>query len=408
MKSACIAYLAPEIPALSATFVYEEIFAVEKQGIDVIAITVRKPQKQAALQEALINKVLCLYDEPALWLGVKGIISLPRFKQGAITALQWLVKDIGICGLSVNSLKLAFQFLVATKLARFLKEKNCQHLHVHFAHVPTQIAMYASAMSGVPFTVMAHANDIFERGLLLPQKAGRSVKFLTISEYNSAFLQNIGVHPDKLAVVRCGVSFNMRSKPESVDKKNSFTIGTLGRLVEKKGVDVLIRAVSLLKDKPYKIKLSIAGDGSLRNELEALAQELNMQESVCFVGSLAHNQVAEWMQNLDAFVLACKADANGDMDGIPVVLMEAMSQAIPVISTHLSGIPELVIHEQTGLLAKSGDSQDLALQIDRLLNSQTLQTNLVNTAQKHVVDEFSQKINIERLIQYFPCCAQDM
>ena len=407
MKSACIAYLAPEIPALSATFVYEEIFAAEKQGVEVIAITVRKPHKQASLQESLINRTTCLYDEPALWLGVKGFIILPRFKKGAITALQWLFRDIGLCGFSLNSLKLVFQFLAATKLAYILNEKKCQHLHVHFAHVPAQIAMYASAMSGVPFTVMAHANDIFERGLLLVQKAERSRKFLTISEYNRAYLQQLGIPANQLAVVRCGVSFKTISRKKTANHPSHFKIGTLGRLVEKKGIDVLIKAIFLLKDKSYNIQLSIAGDGPLRTELEEMVIALNLHESVCFEGSLTHHQVAEWMQGLDAFVLACKSDSHGDMDGIPVVLMEAMSQAIPVISTRLSGIPELVIHEQTGLLATPGDSQELALQIDRLLNSEVLQNNLIIAAQKHIVGEFSQKVNIERLIQYFPCCTQE-
>lgn len=404
MKSVCIAYLAPEIPALSATFVYEEIFAVEKQGVEVIAITVRKPQKLASLQESLINRTTCLYDESALCLGVKGFITLPRFKKGAITALQWLFRDIGLCGFSLNSLKLVFQFLAATKLAYILNEKKCQHLHVHFAHVPAQIAMYASAMSGVPFTVMAHANDIFERGLLLIQKAERSQKFLTISEYNRAYLQQLGIPANQLAVVRCGVSFKTISRKKPANHPTHYKIGTLGRLVEKKGINVLIKAIFLLKDKSYNIQLHIAGDGPLRTELEEMVIALNLRESVCFEGSLAHHQVAEWMQGLDAFVLACQSDSHGDMDGIPVVLMEAMSQAIPVISTRLSGIPELVIHEQTGLLATPGNSQELALQIDRLLNSEVLQNNLIVAAQKHIVDEFSQNANIGRLMQYFSYC----
>jgi glycosyltransferase involved in cell wall biosynthesis len=273
---------------------------------------------------------------------------------------------------------------------------------VHFAHVPTQIAMYASAMSGVPFTIMAHANDIFERGLLLQQKAERAVKLVTISEFNRAFLEGIGVPKDKLAVVRCGVSFQILPPDRPFEKKPCYRLGTLGRLVEKKGVDVLIRAIAILKDCPYRIELSIAGDGPLLQELELLALELDVADRIKFEGSMTHGAVAKWMRGLDAVVLACKKDANGDMDGIPVVLMEAMSQSVPVISTRISGIPELIIHDRTGLLAKPGDFQDLAIQMDRLLESPELRERLVGEAAAHVENEFGRNVNLKRLLSYFP------
>jgi colanic acid/amylovoran biosynthesis glycosyltransferase len=171
-------------------------------------------------------------------------------------------------------------------------------------------------------------------------------------------------------------------------------------LVEKKGMDVLIRAVAELRERPYRIELSIAGDGLLRSELEALVRDLDLIDTVRFEGSIAHSQVTDWMRNLDAFVLACRKDARGDMDGIPVVLMEAMSQSVPVISTRLSGIPELVVHEQTGLLADPGDPVSLAAQIDRLLESVELRSRLVGRAMEHVRREFSQDVNLDRLLMH--------
>ena len=265
-----------------------------------------------------------------------------------------------------------------------------------------QNAMYASAMSGVPFTIMAHANDIFERGLLLQKKAERAVKLVTISEFNRAYLEKIGVAKDKLAIVRCGVSFPILPPAKPFEIKTSYRLGTLGRLVEKKGIDVLIHAIAELQDRPYKIELSIAGDGPLRDELEALSRRLNVIQSVKFEGSLTHGAVAKWMRGLDAVVLACKKDKNGDMDGIPVVLMEAMSQSVPVISTRISGIPELVIHDRTGLLATPDDYQDLAIQIDRLLETTELRERLVSEAAEHVQNEFGRDANLQRLLSYFP------
>ncbi|MDO8989434.1 MAG: glycosyltransferase [Sideroxyarcus sp.] len=401
-----IAYLAPEIPALSATFVYEEMIGLQNLGYPTISISVHKPKHPAQGQDELFSRTYFLYDQSAVMMVLSGIFRLPLFGFGT---LGKLISDMVRCGLHrPDTWKLAYQFLAAVKLASLLRSKNCSHLHVHFAHVPTQIAMYASAMSGVPFTIMAHANDIFERGLLLRQKAERAVKLVTISEFNRAYLEKIGVPKDKLAVVRCGVSFPILQPEQPFERKNCYRLGTLGRLVEKKGIDVLIRALSVLKDRPYRIELSIAGDGPLREELESLSRELGVADRVKFEGSMTHGAVAEWMRGLDAVVLACKKDANGDMDGIPVVLMEAMSQSVPVISTKISGIPELIIHDRTGLLAKPGDHQDLARQIDRLLDSPELRGRLVSEAAVHVESEFGRDVNLKRLLSYFPKDARQL
>ncbi len=402
-KPGTIAYLAPEIPALSATFVYEEMFGLEALGCSILPITVHKPKQPAQGLDHLISRTYCLYDQSPFVIVLAGLFKLPFLGLGAFRASRLLLSDLVNCGLHrLETWKLTYQFLAAVKLALLLKARNCSHLHVHFAHVPAQIAMYASAMSGIPITIMAHANDIFERGLLLKKKAERAIKLVTISEFNRAYLEKIGVAKDKLAIVRCGVSFPILPPARPFEIKTGYRLGTLGRLVEKKGIDVLIRAIAELQNRPYKIELSIAGDGPLRDELEELARGLNVAQCVKFEGSLTHGAVAKWMRELDAFVLACKKDKNGDMDGIPVVLMEAMSQSVPVISTRISGIPELVIHERTGILAKPDDHRDLAIQIDRMLESTELRERLVVEAAEHVQNEFGRNVNLGRLLSYFP------
>jgi|WetSurMetagenome_2_1015567.scaffolds.fasta_scaffold01244_8 colanic acid/amylovoran biosynthesis glycosyltransferase len=403
LQSETIAYLAPELPALSATFVYEEMLGLQELGYSILPISVRKPAHPASGLDELASRTHYLYVQSPLVIVVSGMFHLPFFGFGAFKALGLLLSDLARCGLHrPETWKLAYQFIAAVKLASILNSKNCSHLHVHFAHVPSQIAMYASAMSGVPFTIMAHANDIFERGLLLRQKAERAVKLVTISEFNRAYLERIGVPKDKLAVVRCGVSFPILLPDRPFEKKAHYRLGTLGRLVEKKGIDVLIRSIAELQDRPYKIELSIAGDGPLREELEALARVLNVAQCIKFEGSMSHGAVAKWMRELDAVVLACKRDKNGDMDGIPVVLMEAMSQSVPVISTRISGIPELIIHEFTGLLAKQNDYHDLAVQINKLLESTELRKRLVKYAAEHVKNEFGRNVNLVRLLSHFP------
>jgi colanic acid/amylovoran biosynthesis glycosyltransferase len=260
--------------------------------------------------------------------------------------------------------------------------------------------MYASAISGAPFTIVGHANDIFQRPLLLKEKAKRAKQFLTISEYNRQTLIALGIPREKLSVVRCGVSFDVRSVERPWQCHPTLHIGSIGRLVEKKGFDVLLRAVATLKKKDYSINVSLAGEGPLKQDLMDLAKQLSISDRVDFIGAVAHSEVAAWMESLDVFVLACKKDRNGDMDGIPVVLMEAMARGIPVISSDLSGIPELVIHGQTGLLAKPNDSDDLADKIETLLNSALLANSLIGNASRHVALEFSMETNVNRLMAH--------
>jgi colanic acid/amylovoran biosynthesis glycosyltransferase len=397
-----VAYLSPAMPALSETFVYEELLALERCGVTVVPFSVRKPAKPVLAHQALAQRVAHLYAGGPLVVVLGGLLQLPRHGRRVGRALAYLASDIWECGpLRFSSWKLGYQFLAGSRLAVWLLQRGCAHLHVHFAHVPTQIAMYASALSGVPFTVTAHANDIFEDGILLQKKAARAKRMLTISEFNRHYLESLGIPSKQLAVVRCGVSFTPRRVSPKWAAGPVFKIASLGRMVEKKGFDVLIRAVALLRQRGVLVELSLAGDGPLLSNMKLLAMEQCGLEGVFFVGGLPHHEVAAWMQQHDAFVLACKQDSQGDMDGIPVVLMEAMSQQVPVVSTRLSGIPELIAHEQTGLLAEPGSAESLAQQIARLIESPDLRQRLVAQAQAHIVQEFGQATNIARLVEYF-------
>lgn len=398
-----IAYLAPELPGLSATFVYEEMIAVESMGFRVIPLSVRPPSPPAVGQEALARRTEVLYRTSAWRLVLGGAAASVLFGRRSLAALNWLLHDMLTVGVAQKtSWKLAYQWLVAARVGRILRRQRCTHLHVHFAHVPTQIAMYASAFTGIPFTVTAHANDIFERGVLLVEKAKRARRVLAISRHNLEYLRSLGVPEEKLAVVRCGVSVGTHSDAPRSERRGRYRVGSLGRLVEKKGMDDLLRAIALLSSESWGIELTIAGDGPQRGALESLARRLGVLEHVKFEGAMPHEAVGDWLRSLDAFVLACKQDARGDMDGIPVALMEAMAHRIPVVSTRISGIPELVVDGRTGLLTPQADPQAIAAALRRLLNEPLLRTQLADAAVQHVETEFGRGVNIQRLMEYLP------
>ena len=399
-----IAYLAPEIPARSATFVYNEMNALMSKGIEVSSFSLHYPSDVANREQSLLQNTTYLYKGGVFSVFFKCLLVLLTTRIALLKSLRLLQEDIKVTPDFKQKLKLVFQYMAAINLAAHLKKGKVQHLHVHFAHVPTQVAMYASALADIPFTVTSHANDIFERALLLPEKAKRSAKFYTISNYNLKYLESQGLNKEKLAVVRCGVSLNYKYKTPNIHSKaNDFVIGTLGRLVEKKGVDDLLVGVKKVKDRNPKIniRVEIAGDGPLHNNLLKLTDNLSISDSVIFLGALNHTEVADWLDTLDLFILASKKDNNGDMDGIPVVLMEAMSQSVPVISTNISGIPELVVDHETGLLADPGNPDSLSSVISTALTNTSKFSQMTSNALKHVENEFSMESNVQRLLLEF-------
>ena len=400
-----VAYLAPELPALSATFVYNEILQLESLGVQVVPFSVHPPSSAVNEQrvEGLAKRTFNLYAQSKLNVLKDNLLCLLKGPVCYLKTLIMVGRDIWQVGVFNRiGLGLVYRFFFAASLARQLQENDCDHLHVHFAHIPTDIAMYASSLSSVPFSVTAHANDIYERGWLLKEKVERSAFFATISEFNKRYLEDKGVDASKVRIVRCGVEPAQFSKRTAILEHKKPRVGAIGRLVDKKGFDTLIKAVAILKAQGVAIELQIAGAGPLSQQLQALAVSLDLsQQDVTFLGAIAHTEVASFIKSLDAFVLPCRQDEHGDIDGIPVVLMEAMLSGVPVISTKLSGIPELVAHKETGLLVDQNNSNALAEAILRILNDDTLRVTLVDSAVDKVKNEFSLFENSKKLKDLF-------
>lgn len=396
-----VAYLAPELPSLSATFVSNEIWALEAMGVEIHPYSVHEPNARAHGEKAeeLEKRTSIVYAQKLSSTLAALVWNLVRHKRSTAKALGWLLGDVIKTGIiTKQALKLIYQFGKAGWLAKDMRHKNIEHLHIHFAHVPTQIGMYAASLAGIPFTFMSHANDIFERPLLLKEKIQRAKQAVTISHFNIDLMTRHGGDPDQMSIVRCGVHPTEESNVKPAKKtQEKFTFGTLGRLVEKKGVDTLIEAAAIVQKKGIPFQLKIAGDGPLQAELIQKVSESGLEDSVIFLGALPHDQALSWMKGLDAFVLAGKKDKQGDMDGIPVVLMEAINFGIPVLSTYLSGIPELVIHEKTGLLSQPEHAGNLAENLMRLANEPELVKALTSQAKIHLRAEFDQNLNAARL-----------
>lgn len=408
-KKMKIAYLAPEIPALSATFVYNEILSLEKDGLTIVPISVHVPGTKALEGPAqeLSGRTCYLYSLPRHVL-IRNVAAMLFGRPGRFfRALSCAVRDALEVGLvNHTGMGILFRFFAASTVARILILQGCTHLHAHFAHIPTDLAMYASLLSGIPYSFTAHANDIFVRGWNLDKKVERSAFAVTISGFNREYLTERGADRNKIHVIHCGVDSGSFARKETTFLQQPLRLGSLGRMVEKKGFDILIEACRTLKDSRIPFCLELAGDGPLQNDLIRQVQSLGLSGVVRFIGPLPHDHVPGWLKSLDIFVLPCKKDSEGDMDGIPVVLMEAMLSGVPVVSTRLTGIPELVKDTETGYLADPGDAPGLASAIITAIRGDQLRESIILNAAGMVATEFDLSKNARLLAGLFGGSSQ--
>jgi colanic acid/amylovoran biosynthesis glycosyltransferase len=406
-KQMRIAYLGPEIPSVSETFVYNEILELDRQGLSVVPISVHKPADTALPPQArrLAQKTSYLYDLPKNER-VRNVAALflARPKPFASTLLTAMRDAASLRAVNRASTGILYRFFAAASVARILLDKECSHIHAHFAHVPTDIAMYAALMTHIPFSFTAHANDIFVRGWLLREKVHRSAFAVTISEFNRNFLVHRGAELKKIHVVHCGVdarSFAPIKERQPRKEGTPIRIGSLGRLVEKKGFDLLVDACRLLRLQEVPFVLELVGDGPMRQELTMKTYLKGMVKDVKFLGVMDHARVAEWIRGLDLFVLACRKDRQGDMDGIPVALMEAMISGVPVVSNRVSGIPELIADKMTGWLAARADAEAFADAMQAAIQDMGPASRIIANAEAKVRKEFDLAKNVMTLAKLF-------
>ncbi len=376
-----IAYIAGQFPLRSETFVYREVRELRRRGWDVTCVSLRASHDLPDHAADLTRDLITVYANNKLG-GMGGIAVRDAILPGEPTPID-------------ARLKLVYQSRAASSLATKLRPLGIQHIHCHFAHAPTTIGMYTAIRLGIPFSFTGHANDLFQRRVLLKRKLERAKFVSCISEEHRKLYNGIHARSDvDYPIIRCGVdvsSFNVVAHPPNPRP----LILTVCRLVEKKGVDTLIRAFAALGE--TNAQLLIAGDGPQKQELEALAQRSGVASQVQFLGSVANERVRELLQASDVFALPCRVDRNGDKDGIPVVLMEAMACGLPVIAGDLPAIRELVLDRKAGLLV-DGLSVDPTTQALRaLLTDPSFQAELGRQGRSRVLDEFSLDENVTRL-----------
>jgi colanic acid/amylovoran biosynthesis glycosyltransferase len=287
--------------------------------------------------------------------------------------------------------------IITTQFTEISKGLNIDMLHSHFASDAATVAMSLSEELGIPFTFTAHAYDLyretktlkwFAKKEFLLNLCSKASGIVAISNYNRDFLIRIGVNESKINVVHCGVD------PDEFRRTTPFKVSNqilcVARLIEKKGLKYLLEAMGYLSD-DLRVKLLIVGTGPEEQILKDLADQPKLKARIQFLGDVHDVDLLELYEKSALFVLPCVISSDGDRDGIPVALMEAMSMEIPVISTSISGIPELVKDGENGLLVKPNDSRSLAFAIEKLLREPETCEKLGKEGRQTIQEKFNIK-----------------
>lgn len=404
-----VAFVLKGYPRLSETFIAQEILALEERGLDILIVSLRHPtdRKRHSVHERIRASILYLpeylYQEPRRVLrGWWRARRLPGY--AAARNLWWrdLKRD-----LTPNRIRRFGQALV---LAAELPSQYLR-LHAHFIHTPGSVTRYAAKLLGVPWSASAHARDIW----ITPEwekreKLADCLWAATCTAHNVTHLSALG-DPAKVALVYHGLDFERFPEPpmhrplrDGRESADPVQLLTVGRAVEKKGFDLLLAALAELPGGLH-WRLTHIGGGPLLPQLKNQAASLGIAGRVEWLGAQAQDAVIAAYRSADAFVLACKRDRDGDMDGLPNVLMEAQSQGLACAASAISAIPELIIDGETGLLAPPEDVKALSVAIERLIVDPALRNRLGEAGAARVRNRFGMSSGINELARRFGLAA---
>lgn len=292
---------------------------------------------------------------------------------------------------------------VACHWARGLRREPVALIHAQWAHSCATIGMYGAWLLGVPFSFTGHAVDLFRDRVALRDKIRRAEFIVCISEFHRDFYRKVGARDDQLQIVYCGVDVSqLAPAPTNTEGRRRFRILSLGRLVNKKGFDDLIEACQFLAADGLDFECVIAGDGPLKEVLDGQVARSNLTARVRVTGeAVLQESLNEFMNSGDVFCLPCVKARDGDMDGLPRTLMEAMACGVPTISTRLVGIPDLVVDGRTGLLVAPGKPKELARAIRRIDDDPELARRLGGAGRQWVIERFNIDTCLEPLLDRF-------
>jgi glycosyltransferase involved in cell wall biosynthesis len=380
-----LVYIVWCFPRVSETFVLQEVQELRRQGDDVVLCSLRRPPANEPLHPGAGELARETTYVPRPWhltgLPAAALAALARAPRRALPVLlrsaRWALRERRPAPL--------VQFAQAAYLWGRLP-RDADHLHAHYADAPARVAFVLSRLTGLPFSFTAHAYDIFERPPSdLAELVGAARFAAAVSRHTRDRLAELVAAEDRSKIVVVANGVDPHRFPARADEPDGAPVVlSVGRLVEKKGLDTLLEACALLMRQGVRFRCELIGEGPLRRRLEDRARSLGIEESVRFLGNRDQSEVRAAYERAAVFALPCRRSASGDQDGLPVALTEALAVGVPAVTTPVSGIPELVRDGSSGMLVPPEDPQALAGAIERLLRDATLRRALAEGGREAV------------------------
>jgi colanic acid/amylovoran biosynthesis glycosyltransferase len=404
-----VVYILLYFPRLTETFIADEIAALTSQNVDVRIVSLLMPPPGYIQPQShdLLRQTSYAPRVPttATWIAHSYFL-ITAFRV-YIGLLVELVTEPYVTQPMRSGLKRVVVFIKAVSAAYTLRDSSIDVIHSHFAWLPGAAAWICSKLLRKPFTVTIHAYDIYShRNDLLALVSRHADHVIAVSEFNRSFLTQLEHRPaDNTSVIHCGIDAGDGStiRPRRPHTRSGAPIRILsvGSLVTKKGHHNLVAACHLLVQRGFDFRCTIIGGGPNERALRKQIDALSLQDRVVLQGARPHMDIVKAYAEHDIFVLASVVAPDGDRDGIPVVLMEAGKAGLPIISTPVSGIPELIRHMETGWVVQSDNSEALADAIIALATDTDTCRRLGENARELVRAQFSIDKSAQQLAAVF-------
>lgn len=385
-----VAYLFERFPSFGQTFCYREVAELLRQGADVTIFSIRRPigEPPETWDEAIVRRVHYLPEEADL---VKEIGVATRRRQLPAEAIE-----------AITEWDRRSDFLrlyQAAYIGLRLRDAGITRIHAHFAGMAARTAYWLRQFFGVEYSLTAHANDVFaprEFAVSLAKIFDAAMAIVSVSDFSAAQLkERFPGSAAKIHRIYNGIQLDAFRRSDFASAPP--LIISVGRLIEKKGFADLIRACAILRDDGVAFRCEIIGEGPLRASLEQQIRDARLQDCVQLAGAQTQTEIVLRFASANVFALACTTEHDGGMDNLPTVIMEAMAAGLPVVSTRLAGVPEMVQEGVTGELVSAGDDRALAAAIGRVLMHRGTAARYGEAGRARAARKFSIETNVRLL-----------
>jgi glycosyltransferase involved in cell wall biosynthesis len=396
-----LTYLHGRYPVLTETFIDREIRRLLAREVDLEIVSIRRPADDLSpAQRELSGRVRYLLPAsvPGMLLAVAW--GLLRHPATFLWTLAWLLsRDHG----SASRFRTLLHFGTGVYAAWQLRSRSGVHIHAHFVDRAATVALVASRLLGTTYSVTAHAREIYVAPVLLKERIGEAAFAVTCTEYNARHLRGVIGERAARRLMRLyhGIDLSVPRSSDTETARDPHLILSVAQLWERKGLRYLVEACDQLRDRGTEFLCQIIGEGPQRDELQVLVDELGLADRVQLTGALPFPEVVARYAQASVFVLPCIVTEEGDRDGIPNVILEAMLSGLPVVSTPVSGIPEVVRHRETGISVPERDASAIADAVQEVFADRAFAEQLADRAGKLVRQEFDLERNVDRLIEQF-------